>query len=312
MSVNPFFDPPPPPPHPPYASVEQFSEPQSSKPQSSKPLCGCCPSKTPEISPPINLFGKEYSSCNAGDGPNDETKKRKFYSNKRDNKLSREQKRQQRQSEARAQAQPNVILSSVEILINQRNACISKGCNKYFLNFFRSTDSPDVFSFDEAIRVFDDLRKSTLGLSKKKMNEECLSLFLLVHHEQYAQGVGIDKWNPDSSRLILRIRDVETSVCTQAFVEAHGFTMSRWKKIAHIARKMSNEGKLGTASQLTKDSEVHKEFKDSTIPNFTLAEATQIFADNVPDYLREMPRTALTPKREADFLCIAWLFKYAI
>jgi hypothetical protein len=82
--------------------------------------------------------------------------------------------------------------------------------------------------------------------------------------------------------------------------------------MAKVAKAMSIQGKEGTASQMDKGGEKHMEYTDNTIPNFTLAEATKIFEDNVPDFSREMPRTALTPKKEAEFLCIAWLFKYKI
>ena len=228
-----------------------------------KSICECCSSKTPEIPgngfPPIMdkllvavfvlvlLFGVAYSSCNAGDGPGDEPKKRSLYSNKRGNKHTREQKRKRRREENALEAQPNVQLSSLNILQNQQKACQAKGCDKYLLNFFRKTDSTGEFCIDEAVDDFNKFRKETLGLSKKKLNEECLSLFIRLHDQQFAKGVGDEKWHPDSQRLILTIRDAVTPVCTQAFVEAHGFTMSRWKRMARVARDMSNKGKVGTS-----------------------------------------------------------------
>ena len=58
-----------------------------------------------------------------------------------------------------------------------------------------------------------------------------------------------------------------------------------------------------------KATEKHVEYDDSMIPDFTIAEARKIFADNIPDFNKEMPRASLSPKKEAEFLCIAWLFK---
>ena len=297
-------------------------------PTSQKSFCECCWPKNPEIPcnlfPPIMdkllvavfvlvlLFGVAYSSDNAGDGPGDETKKRNLHTNQRGNHHSCDQNRQRKRAKKSREAQPSPQLTSLEILKNQQKACQSKGCEKYFLNFFCKTDCSSDFFLDDAVDTFNDLRKDTLGLSKETIDQECLSLFLSVHQEQFNNKVGSEKWKPDPDRLFLTIKGYEMPVCTQTFVEAHGFTMSRWKKMAKVARIMSNTGKVGTFSQVAKGGEKHKEYKEETILDFTLAEAEMIFKQHVPDFLKEMPRMSLTPKKEADFLCVAWLFRYSI
>lgn len=249
---------------------------------------------------------------NSGDGPTNEiqTAKRKRVTEKtRGNRPTADNKRKnKRRKQAKSESQAPKS-DTMKILMDQKEACISKGCQLYFLSFF--CDGDGNFKYNEAVKEFEDLRSLTTGLKKDDYDQECLSLFLRLHETQY-ENIGEKKWSSDINKLILVINGREERVCLKSFVEAHGFTLTRWNKCAELARSMSNKGldiRLSNTVFESKSAKM-KRFTDESIPNFTLVEANKIFAENVPDFTTHMLRAALTPKVEADFLCTAWLFQY--
>jgi hypothetical protein len=253
----------------------------------------------------VRLYGMGYSSDNVGDGPQ-ESKKRGLYANKAGNKLTKGQKKQLKRQKQNDETSSSRAHSVLDILQKQKTACERKNCNKYFLKYFDG--------LDDAIREFTALRESNVDLAKTQSDKECLSLFLATHSSHFKNGNNGENWRPDNNAFKIKIKGKSELVCTQTFVEAHGFTMHQWGISSTAARDMSIKEIVNATAkeiELGAKSAKHKPWTDSYIPEkITLAEAKLIFSKNVPDFAKDMPRASITTKGDKDFLCMAWLFRH--
>ena len=148
-------------------------------------------------------------------------------------------------------------------------------------------------------------------MSKLQRDKEIISLYMYVHNTVDFSKLDINsKVYPNVDRLKVQIGDKLEAVCPQAFVEAKGFTMAQWKKAKRTVFKVGRSNKIPTASVTSSFMTKFEEWNDGNLPPFSYAEAENIFRENVEDYSREMPLCALTPKKEEDFLCTAWMLRY--